>query len=296
MVRYMYHSWISKLVSAYSIDGLRMDTVKHVEQDFWPDFNNASGVYSVGEVYDRDSSYVCEFQNDLDGLLNYPLYFSMMDAFSSISGSIKDLVSQVNALKADCKDSTLLGTFLENHDNPRFGGLTSDMSLRENAIAFTILADGIPIIYEGQEQGFTGGDNPANREAVWPSEYSPTSTLYTFIASLNQIRNQAIYKAPDYLTYKASPIYSDTNTIAMRKGLDGSQIVSVFTNVGTNGASYTLTLGNTGYAAGESIVELLTCTTVTVDGSGNLDVAMGGGSPKIFYPAAQLEHSWICRK
>ena len=296
MVRTMYHSWISKLVSAYSIDGLRIDTVKHVEQDFWPDFNNASGVYSVGEVYDRDSLYVCGFQNDLDGLLNYPLYFSMKDAFSSTSGSIKDLVSQVNAIKADCKDSTLLGTFLENHDNPRFGGLTSDTSLRENAIAFMILADGIPIIYEGQEQGFTGGDDPANREAVWLSEYSPISTLYAFIASVNQIRNQAIYKSPDYLTYKASPIYSDTNTIAMRKGLDGSQIVGVFSNLGTNGASYTLTLGNTGYTAGESVVEILTCTTMTVDGSGKLDVAMGGGLPKIFYPAAQLEHSWICGK
>lgn len=26
----------------------------------------------------------------------------------------------INTVKSTCKDSTLLGTFVENHDNPRF--------------------------------------------------------------------------------------------------------------------------------------------------------------------------------
>ena len=296
IVRSTYNAWIADLVSTYSIDGLRIDTVKHVEQDFWSGFTSAADVYIVGEVFDGDPTYVCGFQNDLDGLLNYPLWYPLTAAFSSTSGSIADLVNQVNTIKADCKDSTLLGTFLENHDNPRFAGLTSDASLRKNAIAFTMLADGIPIIYEGQEQGYNGGNDPDNREAVWLSGYSTTSTLYTFIASVNQIRNQAIYKSPDYLTYKAYPIYSDSSTIAMRKGFDGNQIVGVFSNLGANGASYTLTLGNTGYAAAESVVDIITCATVMVDGSGNMAVAMGGGLPKIYYPTAQLGGSGICGK
>ena len=287
-VRDAYNTWIADLVSTYSVDGLRIDTVKHVEQDFWSGFTSAADVYAVGEVFDGDPAYVCEFQNDLDGLLNYPLWYPLVAAFSSTSGSINNLVNEVNTIKSDCKDSTLLGTFLENHDNPRFAGLTSDISLRMNAIAFTILADGIPIIYEGQEQGYTGGADPANREAIWLSGYSTTSTLYTFIASVNQIRNQAIYKSPDYLTYMAYPIYSDTSTIAMRKGFDGNQIIGVFNNQGVNGASYTLTLGNTGYAAGESVVEILTCNTVTTDSNGNIPVAMGGGLPRVS-PATETD-------
>jgi alpha-amylase len=281
LVRRTYNTWIANLVSTYSIDGLRIDTVKHVEEGFWPGFNSAAGVYGVGEVFDGDPAYVCGFQNDLDGLLNYPLWYPLTAAFSSTSGSISDLVNQVNTIKSDCKDSTLLGTFLENHDNPRFAGLTSDLSLRKNAIAFTILADGIPIIYEGQEQGYTGGADPANREAVWLSGYSTTSTLYNFIAKVNQIRNQAIYKSADYLTYMAYPIYSDSSTIAMRKGFDGNQIIGVFSNLGASGASYILTLGNTGYAGGESVVEILTCTTLTTDSDGNIAVTMGGGLPKV---------------
>lgn len=282
-VRQLYNTWIANLVSTYSIDGLRIDTVKHVEQDFWSGFTSAAGVYSVGEVLDGDPNYVCGFQNELDGLLNYPLWYPLTAAFSSTAGSISDLVNQVNTIKSDCKNSTLLGTFLENHDNPRFAGLTSDPSLRKNAIAFTILADGLPIIYEGQEQGYTGGADPANREAVWLSGYSTTSPLYTFISTVNQIRNQAIYKSVDYLSYMAYPIYYDSSTIAMRKGYDGNQIIGVFSNLGASGASYTLTLGNTGYVAGESVVETLSCTTVTTDSNSNIAVAMGAGLPKVSY-------------
>lgn len=208
---------------------------------------------------------------------------------------MSDLVNQVNAIKSTCKDTSLLGTFLENQDNPRLPSYTNDLSLDKNAIAFTILADGIPIIYEGQEQHYSGGSDPANREAIWLSGYSTTSPLYSLIAAINNVRNQAIYKSANYLTYMAYPIYADGSTIAMRKGYDGNQVVSVFTNKGANGASYTLTLGNTGYTSGMKVVEVLSCTAVTVDGNGNLAVGMGQGLPKIFYPAAQMMGSGLCK-
>lgn len=48
-------------------------------------------------------------------------------------------------MKSTCADTTLLGSFMENHDVARFASVTSDFSLAKNAIAFTILADGIPI-------------------------------------------------------------------------------------------------------------------------------------------------------
>jgi alpha-amylase len=215
-------------------------------------------------------------------------------------------------MKSTCSDTTLLGSFVENHDNVRFPSLTSDISLIKNAISFTILTDGIPIsklrtlwrikikltslVYYGQEQEYNGGSDPYNREALWFSNYPTTSTLYRFIASLNQVRNQAIYKSSAYLLYKAYPIYSDSSVIAMRKGDTGSQIVSVFTNQGSSGGSYTLTLSSsaTGFTASQSLVEILSCTTYTTDGSGNLNVAMASGLPRVFYPATQLAGSGAC--
>jgi alpha-amylase len=56
------------------VDGLRIDTVKHVEKDFWPGYNDAAGVYCVGEVASGDPVYTCPYQNYLDGVLNYPMY------------------------------------------------------------------------------------------------------------------------------------------------------------------------------------------------------------------------------
>lgn len=46
----MMNTWIANLTEAYGVDGLRIDTVKHVRKDFWPAFAKASGVYTIGEV------------------------------------------------------------------------------------------------------------------------------------------------------------------------------------------------------------------------------------------------------
>lgn len=199
-------------------------------------------------------------------------------------------------MKSSCSDTTLLGSFLENHDNPRFPSLTQDFSLAKNAIAFSMLADGIPIVYEGQEQHYDGGAVPDNREAIWLSGYDKTAELYTHIASVNQIRNQAIFRSADYLTYKAVPTYSDDTTIVMQKGDDGNQIVGVFSDLGADGASYTLTLsaGETGFTDSEAVTEVLSCTAYTTDSGGNLAVSMAGGLPRVFYATAGVTGSGIC--
>ncbi|TAQ85031.1 hypothetical protein B7494_g6643 [Chlorociboria aeruginascens] len=249
-----WNSWVTSLVSTYSIDGIRLDSAQQVGNAFLPSFQSAAGVYIVGEVDNGDPTYVCPYQNYVSGLLNYPAFYWITQAFESTSGSISNLVNGINAMKSDCADTTLLGSFLENHDNPRFPSLTSDISLTKNAIAFTILADGIPI------------------------------------TSVNQIRNQAIYKDSSYVLYKTYPIYSDSSTIVMRKGDTGYQIISVFSNLGASGSSYTLTLSSseTGFTASQSLVEVTGCTSYTTDSNGNLNVAMAGGLPLIFYPLAQL--------
>ena len=210
---------------------------------------------------------------------------------------MSNLLNGLQTMKSTCKDTTLLGSFMENHDNPRFPSLTSDLSLAKNAIAFTLLADGVPIIYQGQEQHYGGGSVPYNREAIWLSGYPTTSQpLYNHIAQLNQVRNRAIAQGSDYLTYQAWPTYSDANTIVVRKGFDGNQIVGVFSNKGAGGNSYTLNVpaADTGFTAGEQVVEILGCTTITADGSGNVAVPMAQGLPRVLYPLAKVTGSGIC--
>lgn len=55
--------------------------------------------------------------------------------------------------------------FSENHDQPRIPSMTSDEALTKNMIMWGYVGDGVPITYYGQEQNFSGGADPANREA-----------------------------------------------------------------------------------------------------------------------------------
>jgi alpha-amylase len=168
------------------------------------------------------------------------------------------------------------------------------MSLAKNVAAFTIMADGIPIIYAGQEQHYSGGSDPANREAVWLSGYNTDSELYKLIAKVNAIRSYAISKSASYVTYKNYPIYQDASTLAMRKGSNGTQTITVLSNRGASGSQYTLSLGNTGYSAGTTLTEIITCANITVDSSGNVPVPMANGEPRILYPSSSIKGSAIC--
>lgn len=231
----------------------------------------------------------------MDGLLNYPTYYWVTQAFQSTSGSITNLVNGINTMKSEATDLSLYASFLENHDNPRFPSLTSDMSLAKTAIAFTMLMDGIPIIYEGQEQHYSGGGVPDNREAVWLSGYNTGATLYAWIGNLNAIRSWAISKDSSYLTYNAWPVYSDTHTIGLRKGNAGYQVVGVYSNVGASGSTtVTLTSANTGFTAGQALTDVMSCTAFTADSSGGLTVTISGGVPRVFYPTAALSGYSSC--
>lgn len=216
----------------------------------------------------------------------------MVDAFKSTSGSISGLTDAIDAVKGDCHDTSLLGTFSENHDQPRFASLNGDVSAAKNVLAFTMLTDGIPIVYQGQEQHYNsqGGTGvPFNREAVWLSGYDTSAPLYQLTATLNKARSNAMNNDAGYLTYRNYHIYSDNNNVAMRKG----QMVTVLSNLGSSAGSSTLTFAS-GYAAGTQVTELLTCNTLTADSNGNLAVPMSQGLPRIYYPSANITSSGLC--
>ncbi|KAE8414637.1 glycoside hydrolase superfamily [Aspergillus pseudocaelatus] len=72
-VKGLWYKWVEALVSNYSIDGLRVDTVKHVQKDFWRGYNQAAGIYCIGEVFNGDPIYTCPYQDIMDGVLKYPM-------------------------------------------------------------------------------------------------------------------------------------------------------------------------------------------------------------------------------
>lgn len=286
-------------MDTYSIDGFRIDTVKHIRSEFWTGFNDAAGVYCVGEVANGDAAYSCPYTEVLDGILNYPLFYSVTRAFGTREeGAMKGLADNLNYINSLCKDTTSMAPFLENHDQPRvrplqtldyiiltkaftqFPSVTPDLILARNAIAFTMLSDGLPVIYQGQENHLSGANDPEDREAVWTKGYATSgesAPLYEHITLLNKIRTHAISADSSSISSISTSIYIDDTTIATKK----SGLVGVFSNVGQDGSSGEVEIEDTGYAEGDEVIDLVGCRKLNAGNAGSLNLDMGGGDVKV---------------
>lgn len=243
-------------------------------------------MYMIGEIFQEGADFVCDYQNYLTGLFNYPVYFPLINAFKSTSGSMAKLSESIDKNSVSCKDISLLGSFSENHDNARFPSQQGDIAQAANVITFTMVADGIPILYQGQEQHYDargGANDPYNREALWFSKYNTDSQLYKLVANLNKARKNAIRNDPSFLTTGANPIYVDTTTIAVKKG----KLMTVLSNKGSSGSNYTQPIRSY-YQSGSSVTELLSCTKYTSDSGSFINVPMSAGMPRVFYPTADI--------
>lgn len=167
------------------------------------------------------------------------------------------------------------------------------MQLSKTVLAWTVLSDGVPMIYQGQEQGFSGNGVPANREAMWTSGFKTDSEQYVFIKLLNAIRHHIITLNRDYLTCQSHIIYSGRGVIAYTKGHEGRQVVTVLSSGGTHTGDYNLRLA-TAFTAGTFVTDVVRCANYTVNGYGQLDLPMLGGLPHVLVPSDVMNGSRLC--
>ncbi|KAF8858733.1 glycoside hydrolase [Acephala macrosclerotiorum] len=262
-VRNMFSSGIEYLVSTYSIG-----TVKHVDGSFWSIFNSASGVYNAGEVADGNVPYVCPYQNYMDGVLAYPTYYQATEFFSNTSATSLNFVNGVNAMNCQCKDITLLRSFSENHDQPRFAYYTSDLVLARYILVFTMLQDGIPI-------------------RKLSSSFLPHllgMPLYKLTEQMNAIRSLAIAKCSDYLRWNTKSCIQMHIMLLLGRG----RVVTVYDLTGL------LRRPTWGFPAGLAVVDVLSCRNITVDASGGLAAEFVGGLPMVYYPYFLLPGTGWC--
>jgi len=66
-------------VQTYGFDGLRIDAAKSIPYFYAEMVNNVTDSYAIGEVFDGDAGYACQYQsNGLDAFLNFPLYNTVL--------------------------------------------------------------------------------------------------------------------------------------------------------------------------------------------------------------------------
>ncbi|KAI3479764.1 hypothetical protein L1887_58159 [Cichorium endivia] len=284
------YSWVKSLVGNYSIDGLRVDTVKHVRKDFWPGFNSNAGVYCTGEVLSGDPAYVSPYQGVMDGILNYPIFYPLTRAFQKPAQGFTEMKNMINTIRSQFKDPMLLTNFLENQDQPRFPSLTGDRALAKNAITYLLTGDGIPIIYYGQEQSFNGGNDPYNREALWTSNYNTQSEMYQHIAKVNKLRKAVKgLTTNNPITTPLTSVYDDSQAWVFRK----AGMVVALSSAGSSGATQNLYVQASSLPSGQ-LQDVISCKTISVGTSGTVTIQLTGGQPAVYYPSGSLGGSGIC--
>ncbi|MGX1269573.1 glycosidase [Streptomyces phaeoluteigriseus] len=271
----IYQRWVRD----FGVDGFRIDTVKHVNMEFWTQWATALDAYAAkrgrddffmfGEVYSADTAVTSPYvtQGRLDATLDFPFQEAARQ-YASQSGSAKKLASvfgddyRYTTDKANAYEQV---TFLGNHDMGRVGYFlnqdnpeaTDAELLAKDRLAneLMFLSRGNPVVYYGDEQGFTGagGDKDA-RQTMFASKtedyldddeigtdrthasdaYDTGAPLYRRISALSQLR-------------KANPALTD-GIQTERYAADGAGVYAFSRTDARTGTEYVVAFNNAGEA------------------------------------------------
>ncbi|MFG2276508.1 pullulanase-type alpha-1,6-glucosidase [Streptomyces chartreusis] len=269
----IYQRWVRD----FDIDGFRIDTVKHVNMEFWTQWATALDSYAAkqgrddffmfGEVYSADTSITSPYVTEgrLDATLDFPFqeaarqYASQGAGAGKLAGVFGDDYKYTTD-KANAYEQV---TFLGNHDMGRIGYFlnqdnpkATDAELVKKAKLaneLMFLSRGNPVVYYGDEQGFTGagGDKDA-RQTLFASKtadyldddqlgtdrthasdaYDTKAPLYRQISALSELRraNPALADGVQTERYAAdgAGVYAFSRTDART----GTEYVVAFNNAG----------------------------------------------------------------
>ncbi|MFU8804676.1 MAG: alpha-amylase family glycosyl hydrolase, partial [Bradymonadaceae bacterium] len=177
-------------------DGFRIDTVKHVEDEFWENWAprirknladaGKKNFLMFGEIFDGNDELLGHYtkNNRLDSVFYFSHKFQIFDDIFKRGRPTTKIEELYNARQTNygtqghpngITDSNgqplpptkALVTFLDNHDVARFLWNFDQVDALHAALIYLLTMDGIPCIYYGTEQDFNGGNDPANRENMW---------------------------------------------------------------------------------------------------------------------------------
>ena len=151
----------------YDFDAIRIDTLGHVAKEFWLDFSESSGVFSMGEIFKMETEKVAPYQNVVSAIFDFPLQAKMRKTFGKEKESLAEIGKYLSVERFNYRDQDILGVFVDNHDMSRFLSVHNNVENFKSALILSLTAPGIPFVYMGSELAYNGGDDPKNRESLW---------------------------------------------------------------------------------------------------------------------------------
>ncbi len=293
----VYEAWVD-----LGVDGFRIDTVKHVNREFWDVFTTQVALHATaagnpdffmfGEVYDADPALTAPYVRETD--MNAVLDFSFQAAAASYAkglsaAGLQGLFRGDDLYTTPTSNAQALPTFLGNHDMGRIGYAVKDAGDAQArsglAHALMYLTRGQPVVYYGDEQGFVGdgdlggGDKDARQSlfATQVDEYADQALLDgTPAGSVDRYgTDAALYTHVAGLAGLRAATPALTTGAQVERYADGA--VYAFSRVGDDDVEHLVALNNAATPAtvtvdtltpGASFTPLLTTSgTDTVDGA-----------------------------
>ena len=221
-----YNYWITEV----GVDGFRLDAAKHVELDFWHQFlHGPDGVLETAEQSGRSDfltfaeswNFSAPFDDTAEReliellgspekpaigtVIGFPLFSEMNKVFNA-GKPTRHLSYRLTAHMKVYPDPYLIPNFLDNHDVERFLAAGNIQGYKQ-ALATLLTIPGVPIIFQGDEQGFV-----KPRRAMFAGGYGSEddmfnqhSELFSFIQQLIALR-----KTHPALTLGEMKILQDT--------------------------------------------------------------------------------------
>ena len=280
------------------IDGFRLDAVKNINFDFWPDYNREihefardelgkNDFFLIGECFDARPDKVNSYQEtDMDSLFDYPLKFTAHGVLAH-DGDMRELAAVVEEGNRIYQSPELMSGFLDNHDTQRFlsasGGDERKLKL---ALDFLFTVNRVPSIYYGTETGMDATPPEGQEEIGWPAtsrkdmEFDGAPEVKAHLQELARIRNSS----PALSQGSLEEMWVDDKIYGFgRIHPDQEAVVFLNNGQGTESRQVPLRPENRLIADGTVLVDALSGEEVTVQG-GKIPVELGPKSARIFFP------------
>ena len=293
-------------VETYGIDGVRMDTAKHVpllyfENSWFPAVRRSrADLFVLGEVFDGTGAFVFEPYMDagFSSVTHFPMRYTLRDVFGqgqSLNGLADRVRESIDSLGLE--RALWMTLFLANHDVPRWpeempDGTSAERRLQAYRLALATMftVPGIPQLYQGDELGLRGywPDNrrlmPAwswsadDRAGDHPEALPDAGGTFEFTRDLIAIRrnNPALYKGyySELWRQNAGP-----RLFAFFRGTGDSRIVVVIHDGNEASGEISMRLGdNPGIEAADAAALVDGAVFEELLGAGAPDtVALSGG-------------------
>ena len=254
--------WIDK----YDFDGYRHDACKHIPLDYWRMFTRKMksrypdrSLWMIGETY-GDNELIGSYVKTgmLNAQFDFNVYHTAIDVLGKQGESMKHLAKTIDESLASYGAHHTMGNISGNHDKTRFIslaggavswdedgkaagwnrqiGVTADGNAEREAVAFkkallleiiNLTIPGVPCIYQGDEYGQCGANDPDNRRMMRFSGLSDNEQwILKQTESLIRLRRSSMPLL--YGDYKQ--LYVDDNVLVFSRTYMGQVVIVALNN------------------------------------------------------------------